>query len=102
MKTILLDTSIDYTSWDIDETGSIEMTEWQPIETAPEGAVDLLVFCPPYREKYSDMYGVFHAKRDGEDFFVPSPDSTCGNWETLLVVPTHWMPLPPPPKKGDE
>ena len=36
MKTILLDTSIDYTSWDINEAGSIEMTEWQPIKTAPK------------------------------------------------------------------
>ena len=27
MKNILLDTSIDYTSWDIDEVGSIEMTD---------------------------------------------------------------------------
>ena len=27
MKTILLDTSIDYTSWDISETVSVEMTE---------------------------------------------------------------------------
>ena len=27
MKTILLDTSIDYTSWDINEAGSIEMTD---------------------------------------------------------------------------
>jgi len=36
MKTILFDTSIDYTSWDINEAGSIEMTEWQPIDTAPK------------------------------------------------------------------
>ena len=27
LPTILLDTSIDYTSWDINEAGSIEMTE---------------------------------------------------------------------------
>jgi len=27
METILLDTSIDYTSWDINETGSIEMND---------------------------------------------------------------------------
>ena len=30
MKTILLDTSIDYTSWDISEARSIEMTDKTP------------------------------------------------------------------------
>ena len=87
MKTILLDTSIDYTSWDIDETGSIEMTEWQPIETAPMDGTDVLVWC-------------------GGPMFIACME--VGRWffdrtdHSVKPLPTHWMPLPLPPKKGDE
>lgn len=87
MTTILLDTSIDYTSWDINEVGSIEMTEWQPIETAPKDGTDVLVWC-------------------GGTMFIACME--VGRWffdrtdYSVKPLPTHWMPLPPAPKKGDE
>ena len=86
MKTILLDTSIDYTSWDINETGSVEMTEWQPIETAPKDGTNLLVT----DGKTTEL--------GWHDEFDAPEDPWCG----YIKWPTHWMNLPAPPKKGDE
>ena len=83
MKTIILDTSIDYTSWDINEVGSIEMTDWQPIETAPMDGTDVLVWC-------------------GGTMFIACME--VGRWffdrtdYSVKPLPTHWMPLPAPPE----
>ena len=87
MTTILLDTSIDYTSWDINEVGSIEMTEWQPIETAPKDGTDVLVWCGG---------AMFIACMEVGRWFFDRTDYS------VKPLPTHWMPLPPAPKKGDE
>lgn len=64
------------------------MSEWQPIETAPTtGLID--VWCDERR--YIDCYW----------------DYICGEYRTLIrgqlfrlrqPRPTHWMPIPEPPK----
>jgi hypothetical protein len=61
--------------------------EWQPIETAPkEIGVEYLVWrkgwCYPSIGSM-DGEGIIFAPDSGDDFFHP---------------PTHWMPLPEPPK----
>ena len=64
--------------------------EWQPIETSPRNHTRILLFVPPY-------------------------GSTTGHWDCLFgddgwnmhavlnksAEPTHWMPLPDPPKESE-
>ena len=61
-----------------------ESHKWQPIETAPKDGTSFLV--PGHKLAYYD------------------PDS--GRWTkaytSLLIYPTHWMPLPKPPKNYKE
>ena len=70
------------------------MTEWQPIETAPkDGTVFLAYWEPPRNFPYKDKYHVCHyAHGVIWPGWINTPDD----------LPTHWMPLPPPPKKGDK
>jgi hypothetical protein len=61
------------------------MQEWQPIETAPLGT-DVLI----YRPSHIQLFDVMRR-------------NAVGNWrwpdgEIPLRDPTHWMPLPEPPK----
>lgn len=63
--------------------------EWQPIETAPKDGEAFVVYVPGY--------GV------GECYWGMLSESWWfrGNrWsEEGDPLPTHWMPLPPPPKE---
>ena len=61
------------------------MSDWQPIETAPKDGTRILV---------SWTFGGWNIAR----CLTPS-----GRWMTqydrpLAVQPTHWMPLPEPPR----
>jgi hypothetical protein len=97
MKTILLDTSIDYTSWDISEAESIEMTEWQPIETAPKDGTAILIW-PANASFYGDEATSYVVRwHDWKEAWIEASGE-----EYAAFYPTHWMPLPAPPKKGDE
>lgn len=64
------------------------MMEWKTIDSAPKNEVDVLVSikgAPPRVAAYFD-YG-----DDGAGWFTfERPDDQ--------IFPTHWMPLPPPPK----
>jgi hypothetical protein len=60
------------------------MSEWQPIETAPNDAADVLFYCEPYRKfGVGDSFGILSC-------FITEDGS--------IFHPTHWMPLPEPPK----
>ena len=62
------------------------MSEWQPIETAPEGE-SLLVYMP------TDKRNPIQVARWGKHTKV------IGNQFAFdMEKPTHWMPLPEPPK----
>ena len=64
-----------------------ERVRWQPIETAPKG--DMFI----YFQKRDDRraIGLAYLAVDG------SWRDSEGNW-TDRLNPTHWMPLPEPPK----
>jgi hypothetical protein len=72
--------------------------EWQPMETAPRDGTDIIVWDGEIRTlthwdkaSHVPIYGwltlVCH---DPEDMDLMDP------------TPTHWMPLPEPPKKAPE
>lgn len=60
------------------------MNEWQPIETAPKDGESILAWLPHLALPGCIYYSGGHWR------WV-----TNGGW---AGVPTHWMPLPPPPE----
>ena len=83
------------------------MSEWQPIDTAPKDGTIVL----GYFDNDDETFFMSHI------MWVKNGEMVCGGnendglvgpqkWFSLLsrrgVEPTHWMPLPAPPKKGDE
>lgn len=63
--------------------------EWQPIETAPFD-VTILAYCRIYGRS------VRIKKRIENTNYGEWDDPITGDWGGL--PPTHWMPLPEPPK----
>lgn len=72
------------------------MTDWQPIETAPEG-VDILGYIPPHKEGAGPHYVTCYRTDPPH-----SPSYTCH--ENVQggqpCNPTHWMRLPGSPSNG--
>lgn len=62
--------------------------EWQPIETAPKDGTPILMFIP--LSEPTIRSGLF-----SEGDFV-----LTGDYYHLPEAPTHWMPMPAPPKGG--
>lgn len=65
-------------------------TEWQPIETAPKSGKWVLLWWEYVTDAPFVGYcvsGQWHAAPGGEEW---------------LIGPTHWMPLPRPPKHGGQ
>lgn len=79
--------------------------EWQPIETAPRDDVVLLFGrLDPLRlqgVKYGSLETPFRAAGYWGD--IDGAWCTVGStWEGPWMLPTHWMPLPPPPRPNPE
>jgi hypothetical protein len=73
------------------ETGK----NWQPIETAPKDQPVLLFGRQqPHGMVHWLGHFVFSGHWDSVDEAWVSHGST---WDGPFYVPTHWMPLPPPP-----
>lgn len=70
-----------------------DMSEWQPIETAPKDAELLLL----YDEQEGVRAGFWDAVEISPAGWIATETQglTCGRME-----PTHWMPLPDPPREG--
>lgn len=68
------------------------MNDWQPIETAPKNGTHVLLY---------HKGGSIASGRWGKPFHMwlssYRPSDTECDLET--PQPTHWMPLPPPPKE---
>jgi len=60
-----------------------QVSEWQPIETAPKDGTEVLIYDPSYPKNPMAV-----------DWYCPHDDTP--GW---LGTPTHWMPLPAPPQE---
>lgn len=67
------------------------MSEWQPIETAPKDGRHIIGWFGDSDEKYAES--VFWFDVAGRQAWLWTRD--CDEPE---LPPTHWMPLPEPPK----
>lgn len=77
------------------------MMDWQPIETAPKGKA-ILVYDPSHDHPRVAQW--MTAMDDGEGAWIYArklswQEPMMGKALSFIVVdPTHWMPLPEPPK----
>ena len=70
------------------------MSEWQPIETAPKGFTDVLVFARGHiLIGHQNNYGDWVCHDRSED---PTTHIYLDTAEEAGI--THWMPLPEPPQ----
>lgn len=77
----------DYPKWAYDCLVSqigIPRNTWQPIETAPKNCTDILIYSDGYVYKSYFIDGYWK---------ISDCDFTAG-----VIIPTHWMPIPEPPK----
>lgn len=70
---------------------------WRPIETAPrDGTYILLCFQPPFTDTHSPGVSVGCWADSGKWWLTSIWAAT-----TPHKQPTHWRPLPPPPRAGE-
>lgn len=71
------------------------MTDWQPIETAPKDGTIFLVFNRGVRGRHiHDVWcGTYLAEKQGLVAAGQFDGAPHLGW-----LPTHWMPLPDPPR----
>jgi hypothetical protein len=72
--------------------------EWQPIETAPKDGTKILICGGTYGCEFSP-FEFYNAQNNDDPLIV----IWCCNRKEFCegdfhYHPTHWMPLPPPPK----
>ncbi len=87
------------------------MTEWQDIETAPRDGTEILVWrsdAGVFLARYTSMDVFLTAGEledyDDADIYIEDwfyADFVQGGRLDKSEAPTHWMPLPEPPKPGD-
>ena len=71
------------------------MSEWHPIETAPKDGTEILVYAYVSHWCKQDRQIAVIARFDG---YVWNSNLCC----EPTIKPTHWMPLPVPPKESKE
>ena len=67
------------------------MSEWQPIETAPMDERVVMGYFGPGHDRYG-FAAISHFFK-----WEAMPKRLPTNWP-ITEAPTHWMPLPEPPK----
>lgn len=84
------------------------LPQWQPIETAPRDGRDFLVLTasgPVVAHWREESVTIIGARRGSRGHGLRSPEGWILNGvtsRTVIVTPTHWMPIPAPPTTGDD
>ena len=72
--------------------------KWQTIETVPDDR--LVMLFSPYGFE-GDQMPVITVGRYSPESYHPWRVDDGRKLPKLWIIPTHWMPLPPPPAKKD-
>ena len=78
-------------------------TEWQPIDTAPKDGTHIIGYIPTDGE-YGGVIGIRWRKPYKHKWKDGTETTFVGYWcksvnKQSVCRPSHWMPLPNPPKK---
>lgn len=78
------------------------MSEWQPIETAPRDGTEFIALSPKgvSRCKWADVDWDEHPLGRVYKWWI-NPDDEFWFEDGPHDAPTHWMPLPNPPKEQE-
>lgn len=77
--------------------------DWQSIETAPKDGTVIRVHCAELLDEDFNKHGSTEAFwQDTEGWKAALWDSDNDAWYAEIIQPTHWMPLPDPPKRGPQ
>ncbi len=82
-----------------DDSGDAEVLRWQPIETAPKDSSTVLLYSPDAAETRSIFLGfwvAFAAEPGGGSWWETEDSHFC-----IDADPSHWMPLPEPPRSAE-
>jgi len=74
------------------------MSDWQPIETAPKH-IDVLLLCPHRGVVRGRWQDDAYAQKP-RPYWTNDRERIWGIRQTRDDQPTHWMPLPDPPKEA--
>lgn len=72
---------------------------WQPIETAPKDGTRIMLFCSG---KYGAVFGHWNKdqySKKPRPYWTNDKEQLWGVYDTRANQPTHWKPLPKPPKE---
>lgn len=77
------------------------MSEWKTIDSAPKDGTVVLLFCPKSWDSEGVRVGWWctsPAEHNFDDSGWYDDESASHDVSDLYGEPTHWMPLPEPPK----
>jgi hypothetical protein len=75
------------------------MSEWQPAETAPKDGTRVILFFPSLKNKIQVGHYMQTETRDNGEITYQNEGWFFGGFGLHnSFVPSHWMPLPEPPK----
>jgi hypothetical protein len=86
----------------------LEETEWKPIETAPKDGTEIFIWregwhCAPVAKWEYNVDADAYGWTIDEEVYLGQCDEGWLGYVDDDPMPTHWMPLPAPPKgEGDE
>ena len=71
---------------------------WQPIDTAPKDGTVIDVW--GHGRRYPGVRWTHWIEPEFQNWEIEQPYDALGgaHWDLPLISPTHWMPLPEPPK----